>query len=180
MTKLTWSLHNWFAVLLWPSPSPFLLCPPSFILCWRRLISPPFPMKTMYPLPRQKIPSPPPPLHPPPHPRTVKIDFSQRWLDYRDFMSRDNFLDLIILRVAIWSIWIGKDHFMFPRGGWEVVVDIITISGYLYYLHYYLDCGVFGKLNKLLKLVLVSFLSRVRYDTITLFILYSVFPSVIN
>ena len=58
---------------------------------------------------------------------------------------------------------------MFPRGGWEVVVDIITISGYLYYLHYYLDCGVFGKLNKLLKLVLVSFLSRVRYDTITLF-----------
>ena len=122
----------------------------------------------------------PPHSTPPPHPRTVKIYFSQRWLDYQDFMSRDNFLDLIILRVAIWSIWIGKDHFMFPRGGWEVVVDIITISGYLYYLDYYLDCGVFGKLNKLLKLVLVSFLSRVRYDTITLFILYSVFPSVIN
>ena len=69
---------------------------------------------------------------------------------------------------------------MFPRGGWEVVVDIITISGYLYYVDYYLDCGVFGKLNKLLQLVLVSFLSRDRYDTITLFILYSVFPSVIN
>ena len=69
---------------------------------------------------------------------------------------------------------------MFPWGGWEVVVDIITIPGYLYYLDYYLDCGVFGKLNKLLQLVLVSFLSRDRYDTITLFILYSVFPSVIN
>ena len=57
------------------------------------------------------------------------------------------------------SIWIGKNHFMFPRGCWEVVVDIITIPGYLYYLDYYLDCGVFGKLNKLLQLVLVSFLS---------------------
>ena len=67
---------------------------------------------------------------------------------------------------------------MFPRGCWEVVVDIITIPGYLYYLYYYLDCGVFGKLNKSLQLVLVSFLSffeilgrRVRYDMITLFIL---------
>ena len=75
------------------------------------------------------------------------------------------------------SIWIGKNHFMFPRGCWEVVVDIITIPGYLYYLYYYLDCGVFGKLNKSLQLVLVSFLSffeilgrRVRYDMITLFI----------
>ena len=48
---------------------------------------------------------------------------------------------------------------MFPWGGWEVVVDIITIPGYLYYLDYNLDCGVFGKLNKLLQLVLVSFLS---------------------
>ena len=64
---------------------------------------------------------------------------------------------------------------MFPWGGWEVVVDIITIPGYLYYLDYYLGCGGggFGKLNKLLQLVLVSFLSffeiflgrRVRYDT---------------
>ena len=59
---------------------------------------------------------------------------------------------------------------MFPRGGWEVVVDIITISGYLYYLDYYLDCGVFGKLNKLLQLVLVSFLSRDRYDNFIYFI----------
>ena len=39
------------------------------------------------------------------------------------------------------SIWIRKDHFMFPCGGWEVVVDIITIPGYLYYLDYYLGCG---------------------------------------
>ena len=75
------------------------------------------------------------------------------------------------------SIWIGKNHFMFPRGCWEVVVDIITIPGYLYYLDYYLDCEVFRKLNKLLQLVLVSFLSffetlgrRVRYDMINLFI----------
>ena len=35
-------------------------------------------------------------------------------------------------------IWKGKDHFMFPRGDWEVVVDIITIPGCLYHLDYYL------------------------------------------
>ena len=27
----------------------------------------------------------------------------------------------------------GFLHFMFPWGGWEVVVDIITIPGFLYY-----------------------------------------------